>query len=210
MEQKPAEGMATASLILGILSFVLLSIFGAIPAIICGHIAKSRIRQNPEGASCSGKATAGLILGYLHIGLLFLVFVFGIVAAIVMPLMAANSSQNAPPSPVAAASPITQMVRNRDQAIEAEALAMIGSVSTAGRLYSVEKGYPPKQLNDLLTAGLLTKENLNGTYYTSASGWDSAVFDSTTGRILSVTLTNTKGQTSRFVLNPNTRRYEAE
>jgi hypothetical protein len=209
MEQKPAKGMATASLILGILSFFLLSIFGAIPAIICGHIAKSRIRQNPEGASCNGRATAGLILGYLHIGLLLFLFVIGIAAAIVVPLLAANPSQKTQPSPVVATSPVTQMAHNRDRAIEAEALATIGAVSTAGRLYSVEKGYPPKQFADLLTVGLLTKEEMHGTYYTSTSGWDSAVFDSN-GRVLSVTLTNTRGQTARFVLNPDTRRYEVQ
>src|SRR5436309_15272329 len=52
------------SLVLAILSFTCEWLFTAIPAVICGHIARSKIRKS--GGSLRGKriATAGLILGY--------------------------------------------------------------------------------------------------------------------------------------------------
>jgi hypothetical protein len=53
------------SLVLGILSFVCLGIFGAIPAIICGHVARSTIRKSHGLLRGEGLALAGLILGYV-------------------------------------------------------------------------------------------------------------------------------------------------
>ncbi len=52
------------SLVLGILSLVCLGIFGAIPAIICGHVARSTIRKSRGLLGGEGLALAGLILGY--------------------------------------------------------------------------------------------------------------------------------------------------
>src|SRR5206468_10586341 len=53
------------SLVLAILSFTCGSLLTAIPAVICGHVALSKIRKS--GGALRGKriATAGLILGYL-------------------------------------------------------------------------------------------------------------------------------------------------
>jgi hypothetical protein len=53
------------SLVLGILSFMCLGIFGAIPAIICGHVARSTIRKSNGLLRGEGLALAGLILGYV-------------------------------------------------------------------------------------------------------------------------------------------------
>jgi hypothetical protein len=55
-------GLAIASLVLAIAT-VVIGPFGYIPGIICGHLAKSRIRRNP-GLGGKGLATAGLGLGY--------------------------------------------------------------------------------------------------------------------------------------------------
>jgi hypothetical protein len=52
------------SLVLAILSFTCGWLFTAIPAVICGHIARSRIRKS-GALSGMGIATAGLILGYM-------------------------------------------------------------------------------------------------------------------------------------------------
>ncbi len=57
-----ATGYASASLILAIASLVV-GPFGAIPAIICGHKALSRMRKNPAIVGF-GRALAGTILGY--------------------------------------------------------------------------------------------------------------------------------------------------
>ena len=53
------------SLVLAVLSFTCGWLLTAIPAVICGHIARSKIRKS--GGALRGKriATAGLILGYL-------------------------------------------------------------------------------------------------------------------------------------------------
>src|SRR5688572_12207315 len=53
------------SLVLGILSFLCLGIFGAIAAIICGHVARSTIRRSGGKLRGEKLALAGLILGYV-------------------------------------------------------------------------------------------------------------------------------------------------
>lgn len=65
------EGTAVASLVLAVLS-VAIGPFGFIPAIICGHIARGRIRRTP-GLGGDGLALAGLIIGYVFALLTFLV-----------------------------------------------------------------------------------------------------------------------------------------
>jgi type II secretory pathway pseudopilin PulG len=59
-----ASGLATWSLVLGIFSFIASCLTG-IPAIICGHVALSRIKRSGGSESGSGRAMAGLIMGYL-------------------------------------------------------------------------------------------------------------------------------------------------
>jgi hypothetical protein len=57
------------SLVLGILSFVCVGIFAAIPAVICGHVARSAIRRSRGELGGEGLALAGLVLGYIAIAL---------------------------------------------------------------------------------------------------------------------------------------------
>jgi len=54
--------LAVASLVCSLLSFV--TCIGWLPGIICGHMAKARIRRNPA-LKGNGLATAGLVIGYL-------------------------------------------------------------------------------------------------------------------------------------------------
>jgi hypothetical protein len=62
------SALATAAFVLGILG--LCTGFAGIPAVICGHLALNRI--NRAGGTLRGKglATAGLVIGYIGIGLL--------------------------------------------------------------------------------------------------------------------------------------------
>jgi hypothetical protein len=65
--------LAIWSLVLGCLGIVLLlgcigPLFG-IPAVICGHLAYSRIKRSGGVLSGEGMALAGLITGYVSIGL---------------------------------------------------------------------------------------------------------------------------------------------
>jgi Domain of unknown function (DUF4190) len=57
--------VAIWSLILAVLSFTCGWLFTAIPAVICGHIAWSKIRKSGGALGGKGIATAGLILGYV-------------------------------------------------------------------------------------------------------------------------------------------------
>lgn len=63
---------AIISLIMGILGFTLLPMIGSIVAVICGMMAKKEIRNAQAGGSAlggEGMATAGLIMGWIGIGL---------------------------------------------------------------------------------------------------------------------------------------------
>ena len=57
--------IAIWSLVLAILSFTCGWLVTAIPAVICGHIARSKIRKSGGALGGKGVATAGLILGYI-------------------------------------------------------------------------------------------------------------------------------------------------
>jgi hypothetical protein len=61
----PTPAVAIWSLILAVLSFTCGWLFTAIPAVICGHIAHSKIRKSGDTLGGNGIATAGLILGYI-------------------------------------------------------------------------------------------------------------------------------------------------
>jgi hypothetical protein len=79
------NGLATVSLIFGILSWFLCPFVGSLIAVICGHIAHGQIKQT--GESGSGLATTGLVLGYIQLGgallfTLFWVFLLGGLAVI--------------------------------------------------------------------------------------------------------------------------------
>lgn len=72
MQEQKTVGQAIASLVLGILSFFMFGLLTAIPAVICGHLAKSKIKSDPENLKGDGQALAGLIMGYIVIGLTIL------------------------------------------------------------------------------------------------------------------------------------------
>jgi Domain of unknown function (DUF4190) len=57
--------IAIWSLILAVLSFTCGWLFTSISAVICGHIARSKIRRSRDALGGKGIATAGLILGYI-------------------------------------------------------------------------------------------------------------------------------------------------
>lgn len=72
-QSQDSNGLAIASLVLGIASYVLLPIVGAITAIILGAIACS---QTPRGVSGRGMAVAGIVLGIVNIVLCILAVIF--------------------------------------------------------------------------------------------------------------------------------------
>ncbi len=75
------EPLAIWALVLGLLGFFCCGPFGAIPAIVCGHSALSKIGNDP-GLGGRGMAITGLVLGYLWAIIFVLFLVFGGLAQI--------------------------------------------------------------------------------------------------------------------------------
>jgi hypothetical protein len=78
-----SSGLALASLILGICGIVLcLGPLAGIPAVICGHAAKSKIRESAGTLTGGGLATAGLVTGYVSIAWILII---GLLASMALP-----------------------------------------------------------------------------------------------------------------------------
>jgi uncharacterized membrane protein len=75
----PTSGMATASMAVGIASFFVFPLIGHILAIIFGYIARNEIRNSGGRVGGSNYATAGIILGFVGIGLSVLIIILAIV-----------------------------------------------------------------------------------------------------------------------------------
>jgi len=69
------SGLAICSLVLGILSLVGLGLLSGIPAVICGHMAQSRIKRSAGALGGGDLAVAGLIIGYVGTVVVSLVIV---------------------------------------------------------------------------------------------------------------------------------------
>jgi hypothetical protein len=65
----PASTLATISMISGILGFLVFPVVGSIVAILTGYAARKETRANPPTASGDGMATAGIVMGWVQIGL---------------------------------------------------------------------------------------------------------------------------------------------
>jgi len=61
--------MAIVSLIAGIVSWFMVPVLGAIVAVITGNMAKKEIRASGGLLTGDGMATAGLVLGWIQLGL---------------------------------------------------------------------------------------------------------------------------------------------
>lgn len=86
----PNSNMAVISLIAGILGLTMFPILGSIVALILGYMAKKEIRDSAGHMTGDGMATAGLVLGWIGVGLT----VFGLCiagAAIAIPLCGLSS-----------------------------------------------------------------------------------------------------------------------
>lgn len=88
LSPKQDSSLAIASLICGLVGWTFIPVLGAIAAVILGHMAKKEIRDSGGRLSGDGMALAGLILGYVQIGLVILAticvlaFAFAVAAGI--------------------------------------------------------------------------------------------------------------------------------
>jgi competence protein ComGC len=83
MQPPKASALAIWSLVLGILSLVCFSIFAAIPGVICGHRALSKIKRSNGTLAGQGLAIAGLVTGYL--GIAWAILFIPLMMAIAIP-----------------------------------------------------------------------------------------------------------------------------
>jgi hypothetical protein len=65
----PTSTLAIVSLIAGIMGFMGIPVIGSIVAIWTGYAARKETRSVPPRASGDGMATAGIIMGWIQIGL---------------------------------------------------------------------------------------------------------------------------------------------
>ncbi|SDU19559.1 DUF4190 domain-containing protein [Halopseudomonas salegens] len=79
-EQPTTSSLAVVSLVAGIVG---LFFFGSLVAVICGHIARSQIRQSQGKLTGDGLAIGGLIMGYFAL-ILSVLFALGIASAVYM------------------------------------------------------------------------------------------------------------------------------
>ncbi len=70
----PTSALAIVSLIAGVAGWCLLPFIGTLTAVICGHLARREIRRagGPTVLQGDNMAKAGIILGYVQIGLFIL------------------------------------------------------------------------------------------------------------------------------------------
>ena len=82
--QRQQSALAVISLVSGILGVMPFPILASVVAIVTGHLARAEIRRAPERFGGDGMAVAGLVLGYVVLGLwlaggmLLLVFLGGL------------------------------------------------------------------------------------------------------------------------------------
>lgn len=115
------DGMAIASLVLGLSSWVLC--VTGIPAIILGHISRSKIKNSQGRLQGGGMALAGVIMGYLSIAYLIV-----IIAAIAIP----------------------NLLRSRISANESSAIGQVRTINTSEITYAAT--YPQVGFSSSLEA----------------------------------------------------------
>jgi hypothetical protein len=76
---KHTNGMAIASVVMGIAGWTVLPFVGSILAIILGYVARREIRQRPDEFSGDGLAVVGLVLGWLMVGISIIALCLGLV-----------------------------------------------------------------------------------------------------------------------------------
>ena len=124
--------LAIWSLVLGIMSLTVLPILAAIPAIICGHKAHSRINGSAGALAGRGLANAGLVTGYLSIGLILTCILIGMIAGVVGPEFFSS---------------ITGATRKQNIAATQTQIATFKTVLDT---YEVDNGYYPNGKNGLM------------------------------------------------------------
>lgn len=68
----PTSTLAIVSLVSALLGFTFVPVAGGIVALVTGYLARSETRASPPKAAGDGMATAGIVMGWIQMGLLVL------------------------------------------------------------------------------------------------------------------------------------------
>ncbi|HWB60892.1 MAG TPA: DUF4190 domain-containing protein [Chthoniobacteraceae bacterium] len=131
-QPQSTSGLAIASMILGLLGFFL-SFLAGIPAIICGHVALSKIKRAGGALGGKGMAITGLVTGYG-----FSTFYIAILAGIALPVFAAV----------------------REKGLEVKSITNVRQIVVACKLYAVDNGGKFPDNVDQLYPTYLKDQNL--------------------------------------------------
>jgi hypothetical protein len=77
------NGMAIASVVMGIAGWTVLPFLGSVLAIIFGYVARNQIRQRPDEFTGNGLAVVGLVLGWLMVGISVVALCLGLVGLLI-------------------------------------------------------------------------------------------------------------------------------
>ena len=88
----PTSPLAVVSLVAALLGFTFVPLVGGIVAVVTGYLARNETRASPPRASGDGLATAGIVMGFVQIGLL----VVGICCAVAAFVLLAGWSVTSP------------------------------------------------------------------------------------------------------------------
>ncbi len=86
------NGLAIASMVLGIVSFVVCGPLCSIPAVILGHMSLGKIRRGDMSQEARGFAMAGTILGWINLALVAI----GVIVFLGLVLFAGNAGRVSP------------------------------------------------------------------------------------------------------------------
>lgn len=71
-----AMGLAIASLVCGLIGIITCTFVTGIAAVVCGHMALSRIPEDGGNSNARGLAVAGLVMGWLSVAVMVLIILF--------------------------------------------------------------------------------------------------------------------------------------
>ena len=131
----PRNGLATASLILGILSLVCLGLFTGIPAIICGHLARGKARRAPEEFGGAGMALSGLVLGYIGV----VVNLVGVIGLLYYFSAVQQAVSGGGPGAFSA-NPVTAVLNAKNQMEEIVCANNLTQIGLAFRMWASDNG----------------------------------------------------------------------
>jgi hypothetical protein len=87
---RPTNTMAVVALVAGLVGLFVIPFIGSIVAVVTGHMSRKQIRETGENGD--GMAVAGLVTGWIGVGIWLAVIVFAIVLPLIIVGAAATST----------------------------------------------------------------------------------------------------------------------